>query len=224
MTTFRLFYSVPAVAVVLLWTETSAAAQKPQREPERVASDVQEAKLIKRVEPMYPQQARWLPVHGPVRLQVVVNERGEVAEAKIIGGGNPLIQRPALEAVRQWRYFPTYMNGEAVPVSTTVEMPFSYPGSGSAVYMMVDETGNLRTAEIDAENKWKIAEEPLPPARMKEIKGPVFLMVAPGVPLTILEESAKALQDSGLSNFCFLGRGYVFRSGRLYGVGNANGI
>ena len=71
---------------------------------------------------------------------VLVNEQGEVADVKIYGGGHPLLQRPAAEAVRQWRYSPFCVNGASVPVVTTVQLAFdqevpsgvAIPGATSA--------------------------------------------------------------------------------------------
>jgi TonB family protein len=97
---------------------TAVAAR--QIEPVRVDDSAQEKKLIKRVEPVYPDIARNIPVRGPVVLEVVVNEKGEVVEAKIVKGGNPVVQKPVYDAVKQWRYSPYYVDGKPVPVKFRV--------------------------------------------------------------------------------------------------------
>jgi periplasmic protein TonB len=91
--------------------------------PIRVSDSNQEKKLIKKIEPVYPDNAQFVPVRGPVVLEVVANEKGEVVEAKIVKGGNPFVQKPVLEAVKQWRYSPTYVDGKAVPVKFGVAVP-----------------------------------------------------------------------------------------------------
>ena len=111
--------------------DPASAAQ--QREPLQVGAGVMESKLLKRVEPVYPEIAVRARMEGVVRLQVLVNEQGEVASVKVIGGGYPPLQPAAAEAVRQWRYSPTYLNGEAVPVMTTVSVTFKLTGGTAFV-------------------------------------------------------------------------------------------
>lgn len=98
---------------------------KPKRrEPLRVGGNVQESKLIKRVEPVYPELAKRARVQGMVMLQVLVDETGHVADIKVLKG-NPLLDPSALEAVRSWIYSPTLLNGEPVPVIATVTVIFN---------------------------------------------------------------------------------------------------
>ncbi len=113
--------------VVVSWTAftflslTLSARQRV--EPVSVDETVQEKKLIKKVEPVYPEYAPQVPVRGPVILDVVANEKGEVVDVKIVKGGNPVVQKPVYEAVKQWRYSPTYVHGKAVPVKFRVTVP-----------------------------------------------------------------------------------------------------
>ena len=112
---------VVALGTIALLTTALFAAQ--QAEPTRVADIIQGKKLIKKVEPAYPELAKQVPVRGPVILEVVANEKGEVVEVKIVKGGNPVVQKPVYDAVKQWRYSPTYVNGKAVPVKFRVTVP-----------------------------------------------------------------------------------------------------
>ena len=75
------------------------------------------------VEPVFPEYAQRVPVRGPVILEVVANEKGEVVEAKVVKGGNPVVQKPVADAVKQWRYSPTYVDGKAVSVKFGVTFP-----------------------------------------------------------------------------------------------------
>ena len=102
------------LAAIALSVTSLIAGQQPL--PTRVPDSDQEKKLIKKVEPVYPEIAQFVPVRGPVILEAVANEKGEVVEAKIVKGGNPVVQRPVFDAVKQWRYSPTYVDGKAVPV------------------------------------------------------------------------------------------------------------
>ena len=105
------------VAIALLSSMLSAAQLS---NPMRVADSVQEKKLIKKVEPVYPESARLVPVQGPVVLDVIANDKGEVVDVKIVRGGNPVVQKPVYVAVKQWRYAPTYVGGKAVSVKFRV--------------------------------------------------------------------------------------------------------
>jgi TonB family protein len=110
---------------------TATGVQSPQREPLRVMSNIQELKLIKKVEPVCAELALKAGVFGTVLLDVLLNEGGEVANVRIYHG-HPLLSLSALEAVKQWRYAPTYLNNEAVPVVTTISMTFARPGAPPA--------------------------------------------------------------------------------------------
>jgi protein TonB len=57
-------------------------------------------------------------------LRVVVNENGEVYEARVVRG-HPLLNLAAVDAVRQWKFKPTLMNGEPVPVLGTIAVSFN---------------------------------------------------------------------------------------------------
>lgn len=95
-----------------------------KREPIRVGGNVQESKLIRKVEPVYPELAKRARVSGVVVLQVTVDEEGNVTEMRVLKG-HPLLNDAAEQAVRQWKYSPTLLNGEPVPVIATVTVIFN---------------------------------------------------------------------------------------------------
>ena len=94
-----------------------------KKDPVRVGGSIQSSKLIRRVEPVYPDLAKRARVQGVVLLQVTVDETGNVTDLKIIRG-HPLLNQAAVDAVRQWKYSPTLLNGEPVPVIATVTVNF----------------------------------------------------------------------------------------------------
>ena len=94
-----------------------------KKEPIRVGGNVQSSKLIQRVEPKYPELAKRARIQGIVLLQVTVGESGNVTDIKVIRG-HPLLNDGAVSAVRQWKYSPTLLNGEPVPVIATVTVNF----------------------------------------------------------------------------------------------------
>jgi len=82
------------------------------------------SRLINQVQPTYPPLARAARVQGTVILQVVVDESGRVRETKVISG-HPLLTQAAVDAVTQWVYSPTLLNGEPIPVIGTVTVRFT---------------------------------------------------------------------------------------------------
>ena len=80
-------------------------------------------RLVYRVEPRYPQLALTSHVEGVVNLKGVIAIDGHIAELAI-ENGNPLLAPAALEAVRQWRYTATRLNGVPVEVMTTIAVTF----------------------------------------------------------------------------------------------------
>ena len=109
--------------------ETTANSQvaPPQRAPIKVGDSVQESKLIHRVEPIYPEQALAARLSGRVVLQVTVNEEGFVSDVQVMSG-HPLLTEPAITAVKQWQYSPTFLNGAPVPVIASVTVVFAIKG------------------------------------------------------------------------------------------------
>lgn len=92
--------------------------------PVRVGGNVQAAKIVNRVQPVYPPLARQTRISGTVRLHAIITKDGTIRELEVLSG-HPLLQQAALDAVRQWRYQPTLLNGEAVEVDTTIDVIFS---------------------------------------------------------------------------------------------------
>lgn len=93
-----------------------------QIDPVRVG-DLQQSKLIYRVNPIYPDLARRARVYGDVILEAMIDEEGNVASIKVLRG-HPLLNDAAVVAVRQWKYSPTVLSGEPVPVIATITVIF----------------------------------------------------------------------------------------------------
>ena len=94
---------------------------QPQRI--RVGGIVSAAKLIYQPKPEYPQLARMARIEGAVELEAVIGKDGTIEELKVLRG-HPLLVKAALNAVRQWRYQPTLLNGEPIEVVTEVTVTF----------------------------------------------------------------------------------------------------
>ncbi len=102
-----------------------AAPPKPKLSgPLKVGGNVIAAKIVNRVTPVYPPLARQTRISGTVRLHAIIGKDGTVQQLEVLSG-HPLLQQAALDAVRQWRYQPTLLNGEPVDVDTTIDVIFS---------------------------------------------------------------------------------------------------
>ena len=95
-----------------------------QTGPLRVGGNVQAARIVNRVQPVYPPLARQTRISGTVRLHAIIGKDGAITSLEVMSG-HPLLQQAALDAVRQWRYQPTLLNGEPVDVDTTIDVIFS---------------------------------------------------------------------------------------------------
>jgi TonB family protein len=89
----------------------------------RVGAQVQQSNLIQQVDPVYPPLARQARIQGLVRFNVIVGNDGHIRNIALING-HPLLVPAAQEAVKQWVYRPTLLNGDPVEVATTVDVNF----------------------------------------------------------------------------------------------------
>jgi len=93
--------------------------------PVRIGGQIKQPELLRRVEPEYPALAVKAHIQGIVILEATVGEDGDVREVKLLRSANPLIDREAELALRQWRYSPLVLNGIRVPFILTVTLSFS---------------------------------------------------------------------------------------------------
>ena len=81
------------------------------------------ASLLSQTRPIYPALARQAHIQGEVVLHAIIDKEGRVAQLEVVTG-HPLLVKAALDAVRQWLYRPTLLNGEPVEVDTTITVTF----------------------------------------------------------------------------------------------------
>jgi periplasmic protein TonB len=86
--------------------------------------EVTAASIITQTRPVYPSLARQARIQGTVVLHAIIDKDGQVAKLEVVSG-HPLLVQSALEAVKQWRYKPTQLNGEPVEVDTTIQVTFA---------------------------------------------------------------------------------------------------
>ena len=104
----------------------SGAPPPPKASLKRVTvgGNVQAARLINKVQPLYPPLARQTRISGTVKLHAIIGKDGTVQRLEV-QSGHPLLVQAAQDAVRQWRYQPTLLNGEPVEVDTEIDVIFS---------------------------------------------------------------------------------------------------
>ena len=90
----------------------------------RIGGAIAQANLVTKVEPVYPALARQARITGTVRLRVIIDPDGHVENVTLMAG-HPLLVQSAMEAVKQWVYKPTVLNGQPVKVATMVEVTFA---------------------------------------------------------------------------------------------------
>ena len=93
-------------------------------QPVRVGGNIKVPTKIHDVRPVYPEAALAARVTGVVVLEALINLDGGVRDVRVLRG-IPALDAAAAEAVRQWRFEPTYLNGVAVPVIMTVTVSFN---------------------------------------------------------------------------------------------------
>lgn len=172
------------LAAVALLASGLCSAQTPTPKPQqaatkriRIGGQVQQAMLTKKVLPEYPAPAKQARVQGTVRLEALISTEGTVRELKVLSG-HPLLLQSALDAVRQWRYKPTLLNGQAVEVLTTIDVVYTLGG--------IRETSETEADAIKAEQAALAAVDPATAAdirRMMEVTGSKKLGMQLAAPL-----------------------------------------
>jgi len=90
----------------------------------RVGGLVEAARLIRQAKPEYPATAKTQGIEGIVTLRAVIGTSGEILALTPISGPDPALVKSAMDAVSQWEYRPTLLNGVPVEVATTIELTF----------------------------------------------------------------------------------------------------
>jgi protein TonB len=86
-----------------------------------------EANLMQRVQPLYPPLARQARIQGQVVIRAVISRNGMIENLQVLSG-HPMLVQAAIDAVKQWRYRPYFLNGEPVEVETQVTVNFLLSG------------------------------------------------------------------------------------------------
>jgi len=106
-----------------LLDSVSSNVPKPALATIRVSQGVSQGLLIKRVTPKYPHAALAVHAQGEVQIEATITKDGNVVNPKVLRG-DPVLAQAAVEAVRQWRYKPYYLDGAPVEIQTQITINF----------------------------------------------------------------------------------------------------
>jgi TonB family protein len=101
----------------------SRGVESGAAKPIRVGTPIKQPRVIRKVQPLYPPLAREARIQGVVILEATIDPQGHVSSVRVLRGV-PLLDQAAIDAVRQWVYAPTLLNGVPVPVIMTVTVNF----------------------------------------------------------------------------------------------------
>jgi TonB family protein len=120
---------------------TGSAATPPARTHVVHVKPMPESKILHKVMPQYSPEAADAHVHGTVKINVMIDKDGHVERIKLLSG-HPLLAPAAMQAVRQWTFEPTQVDGAAVRVITEIDIPFDLNAHGLPVAPQAQVRGN----------------------------------------------------------------------------------
>ena len=86
----------------------------------RIGGQVAQSNLLRKVQPVYPVAAKAAGTQGTVQVEATISKDGLPIELRVVSSPSDDLSASSLEAVRQWQYRPTLLNGEPVVIATTV--------------------------------------------------------------------------------------------------------
>ena len=102
------------------------AAPAPEPQGNGVGGNVQPFTLIRKVNPAYPEDLRLAGIEGRVVVRAIISKDGDVLRPWAAGAeAHPRLVEAAIDAVRQWKYRPTLLNGQPIETPTEIEVVFS---------------------------------------------------------------------------------------------------
>lgn len=129
----------------------------------RISGGVAAGNILTKVPPVYPPDAKAQGVSGTVVLHAIIARDGTVQELSVVAG-NELLQKAALDAVRQWTYRPYLLNGNPVAVDTTITVNFNLTGAASTPLTgstpVTETMANGDTETIKVVNQTAAAQPP----------------------------------------------------------------
>ena len=102
----------------------SREPEAPSKKPRVVDPAIQEARLVTRIEPIYPVLAKQTHLQGTVVIRAIISKDGDIESLEVLRG-HPWLAKAALEAIARWHYRPALLNGQPVEVETMITVVFT---------------------------------------------------------------------------------------------------
>lgn len=109
-----------------IMSTTAATLPKPAPQKIKVSQGVSQGLLVRSVPPVYPALARQMRLQGDVELFATIGKDGSITEVKALSGDS-VLSRAAIEAVKQWKYKPYYLDDQPVAIQTQITVKFKLP-------------------------------------------------------------------------------------------------
>jgi periplasmic protein TonB len=155
---------------------------EPPKGPVRVGGKISEPRKTRNVPPVYPEMAKHARVQGTVILEATISPQGRVMDLKVLRG-IPLLDDAAMNAVKQWTYSPTLLNGQPVPVIMTVTVNFRLDGSsGGSSSAAKPKPSKAEPKESKAQQTYEPEPPAAPPAAAPPAPAPAQEAPAPAPP------------------------------------------
>jgi TonB family protein len=152
------------VLPVLQEKEKTAQTEEKKKSKDK---DVKPPKLIKKVDPAYPDEAKEAELEGIVTVEATTDKKGNVKAIKIIKGEHDILNKAAMEAVKQWKYEPMLINGIPYGVTLTVTCNFSLHDKKTSVSTESGILGKDQSPPVKAVGEIK------PPKLIKKVE-PIY--------------------------------------------------
>jgi len=180
-------------------SQEQSANNPSTMQPIRVGGGVQQSKLIYKADPMYPDNARAVGLSGKVVLMATTDEKGMVSDVRVVEG-HPVLGDAAATAVKRWRYSPTFLNGEPVPITTKVTIAFSTEGTVDTEFR--EEPSSTKGREIlpilvppDLSDQQAIARIHLLAEPLVPYAGRQYYTVVPDISAPVLTINKQRLRE-----------------------------
>jgi TonB family protein len=199
-------------AVLALGLAVAARSTVSAQAPVRVGGNIPPPQKIKHVPPVYPDEALRSGVQGVVILEALIDPTGKVSEARVMRS-IPMLDQAAIDAVRQWEFTPTLLNGGPVAVIMTVTVNFTIAGSNAPPPIQnvaTPSSSMIRLSSVRSQDGtttvWEITLEramALPPWRIGSPEPPVSIGDVARIAEAWLKVRSPEVQQFALQNVTF---------------------
>lgn len=136
-----------------------AISDQKKADPSAPENFLEPPEAIRQVLPFYPEELRRAGIEGTAELQLAIDEEGIVRGAKILKSLHPYLDYTAVQALRQWKYVPVFVNGKAVLVYCTVIVNFTREAYRQAEEQNLAQIAKDKISESGYESKLRLILE-----------------------------------------------------------------